>query len=989
MANGLGRFGRHMAGRVMEWTAQERTHAVVLLLAIALYGAHYLVWCWPQPWFIEDAAITFSYARNWVDGEGLVPYPGGEPVEGYSNALWMVLLAAFYAIRLDPWVMAKVLGFVFGAGTLPFVYALGRRARSGPLDGAPLVAPILLAASTQFVLWNCSGLENSLFSFLLATGAWRLTAEIQDNRPRPWSALLFFALSITRPDGVMYAAIALLARIVGTARNRQWGALPTWIAVFAAPFAAYHAVRYQTFGWEYPNTYYAKQRTTNLLGWAAGGWKQFREWSSFYLLVYLTPVVALALVGWERWRRWVVFGLSLGFAVLVAWDGRSGVPDFASNWWNAHVANNWGPATVWYLLVASVAMGVLTLLRPGWEVRSVLWAAFCGGVFFWVWSGVEWMKGYRWGSLLAVPVFTLVALGLGTWVRRIPLVATAALAGVCACLAPKMPTLPWDALRKPLAGLGVTLITPELWVQWVALVAVALLVVLGAWWVEGRGRREVPSRPLLHLVVITVVLLLPNIGGSWEYANSPETSPNSVHRRVNYMKKVQERLGLEEVTLLDVDMGAHMWWASDWVIGDMAGLVDVPMSRHIKYPRQFIDDYVFGELRPDFAHVHGSWAKTTKIPQNNKWKEQYLEIPGYPSGGKTLHVGNHVRKDHLVGQRYVGPEGRQVVFEGGVVIEGWEVPAPTIASGGKLYVDSTWRVLAKRGGFRVLAFVADANGHVHSAEVSPGYDWYRPEKWKPGEYVYGRWSLPVPEGVAPGTYQLGFVVIDQETGTVLPPLPPADGAAPPAPRFMVGELLLPAEITIGTVDQATEVANRVYDGALTAATNGDCDGAARGFQNARRHVARNEQWWKNRLGAMNAARVGCLVRQAESIDDLLGKANILARARRIDHHDPALVAACEPLGAELERLGDEARDAEKWQAAYERYHAAVSVVPTRVWARRKAEEMRDRRLGLTATGTENLKATPPPKRAPKPAGAKGTPEETDAAEPEPERGPEG
>ena len=990
-----------MAGRVMEWTAQERTHAVVLLLATALYGAHYLVWCWPQPWFIEDAAITFSYSRNWVDGEGLVAYPGGEPVEGYSNPLWMVLLAGFYAVRLDPWVMAKVLGFVFGAATLPFVYALGRRARPGPLDAAPLVAPLLLAASTQFVLWNCSGLENSLFSFLLASGTWRLAVEIQEGRRRPWSALLFFALTITRPDGLMYAAVALLARIVGSIRNRQWGALPAWIALFAAPFAAYHAVRYQYFGWEFPNTYYAKQRTTNLLGWAAGGWKQFREYSRFYLFLYTTPMVAMALVGWDgaddpqprwRWRRAVVVGLCLMFGVLVGWDGRAGVPDFASAWWTSHVANDWSAITVWFLLVASVIMGVLTLIGPGWEVRAVLWASWCAGVFFWVWSGVEWMKGYRWGSLLAVPLLTLVALGLGTWVRRIPLVATVALAGVYACVAPKMPTLPWDAAKKPLLQLGVTLVTPDLWVQWVALLAVALLLMLAAWWWEGRGRLPLPARPLFHLVLVAVVLVIPNIAGSWEYAYSPETSPNSVHRRVNYMKKVQARLGLEEVTLLDVDMGAHMWWASDWTIGDMAGLVDVPMSRHIKYPKPFIDDYVFGELRPDFAHVHGSWAKTTKIPQNPKWKEQYIEIPGYSSGGKALHVGNHVRRDHMVGLRYLGPEGRQVLFDGGVILEGWEVPAPMVASGGKLYVDSTWRVLNKRASFRVLVFLADANGHLHSAEVAPGYDWYRPDSWKPGEYVYGRWSVPIPEGLAPGHYDLGFVVIDQATGAVLPPTPESlGGAAPADPRFMVGELLLPAGITVGTVDQATAAADRIYDGALTAATNGDCDGAQRGFLTARRHVARNEQWWKNRLDAMNAARIGCLIRQAEGLDDLVGRANVLTRARRIDHHNLALIAVCTPLGEELERLGDEARDAGKWQAAYERYRAAVSVVPTRVWARRKAEEARDHRLGLV-NGVEKAKPRPTPVKNPKKPAGTSPPAEPEPDAPkseEPERDPEG
>ena len=45
------------------------------------------------------------------------------------------------------------------------------------------------------------------------------------------------------------------------------------------------------------------------------------------------------------------------------------------------------------------------------------------------------------------------------------------------------------------------------------------------------------------------------------------------------MSWVQRRLDVDHVTLLDVDMGAHMYF-SGWDIVDIAGLVDVPMARH-------------------------------------------------------------------------------------------------------------------------------------------------------------------------------------------------------------------------------------------------------------------------------------------------------------------------------------------------------------------------------------------------------------------------
>lgn len=50
-----------------------------LILAghIAFYGS----------WIVDDAGIVFAYARNWVEGFGLVAFPGDPQVEGYTSPL--------------------------------------------------------------------------------------------------------------------------------------------------------------------------------------------------------------------------------------------------------------------------------------------------------------------------------------------------------------------------------------------------------------------------------------------------------------------------------------------------------------------------------------------------------------------------------------------------------------------------------------------------------------------------------------------------------------------------------------------------------------------------------------------------------------------------------------------------------------------------------------------------------------------------------------
>ena len=425
--------------------------------------------------------------------------------------------------------------------------------------------------------------------------------------------------------------------------------------------------------------------------------------SDLYGAVYAAPLFAVAMTGLSSWRRWVGVVLLAVLAMFLLWDGRSGIPGAMAGEWSRLLSRHWNDARIVYLVGSAVVLGLVTLGEKGWEARGLLWGAFAGAMFFVVYTGGDWMKGYRFFAQASVPLYTVLALGITTLVDR----------------------LPW-ADRK-----------------------------VGGW---------LPAKTL-WAAPIAIALIYPNVLGTIKFANDPETSPRDVHARVNYMTWVKNRLGLEHVTLLDVDMGAHMWW-TDWGIADIAGLVDVPMAHHKKFNKKFITDYIFDERKPDFAHLHAAWAKTSKIHLNERFKAEYIEIPGYPSGKKALHVGNHVRKAHLVGDHYDGPPDRLARFDGGVTLEGWDVPAPVVAPGGKLYVDTTWRATPREDGFRVIVFLINEKGDVASTEVVPGYDWYKPENWDVGDYVYGRWSVPLPDKLPRGTYDLGFVVLDEDSGEI-------------------------------------------------------------------------------------------------------------------------------------------------------------------------------------------------------------------------------
>ena len=215
-------------------------------------------------WLIDDALISFAYARNLADGAGFVSQPGKIPVEGFSNPLWTLLFVpGFWLSPNVPLWSAKILGHLFSFGTFFFGFHIVLRITRSPLFGA--LAMTFLALNTSFVVWNVSGLENSLYAFEIVTLAYLclLTLERLSWRVAVTAGLLAAAAALTRPEGMIFALLwpsALLLRTVrgsnlspGTERS-----CVAYIAAAALPVIAYKGMALLYFGNLLPNTYYAK-----------------------------------------------------------------------------------------------------------------------------------------------------------------------------------------------------------------------------------------------------------------------------------------------------------------------------------------------------------------------------------------------------------------------------------------------------------------------------------------------------------------------------------------------------------------------------------------------------------------------------------------------------------------------------------------------------------------------------------------------------------
>ena len=302
--------------------------AVVLgTVLICLHGALY------GRWLVDDAAITFDYARNLTSGYGPVLQPGGAAVEGYSNSTWLLLLMIGRLLGVfdhgslfgltDYVVYPKALAALFVAGTLAACHVTARQlVRRAWI--VTLATGALLACIPSFVVWCFSGLENPLYACLIAVlaavsvraiGTGRLTA----TAPAVAGGLLAFAAALTRPDGMLYAAsfplvaLALVTRptLVPTIR-----AVGVSVAAFAVPFGVFLLWRHAEFGrWE-SNTAAAKGQA---LAPSVGAFNKIGELVTYVgvVAVVVTLVVIGLVVGRPSWFRQHLVGLLVPFGLAV------------------------------------------------------------------------------------------------------------------------------------------------------------------------------------------------------------------------------------------------------------------------------------------------------------------------------------------------------------------------------------------------------------------------------------------------------------------------------------------------------------------------------------------------------------------------------------------------------------------------------------------------------------------------------------------------
>lgn len=213
----------------------------------------------------DDSLISFRYARNWVDGHGLV-YNVGERVEGYTNFLWTAVAAAAIRGGLDPLTATRGLGVAAYLATVATVTLVACRPGASFRRCRPVCVALamLLIVPSGFPAFAGTGLETSFVGLLvLGIGLSHHLSARGGLAARLVAATLPLVAVLTRMDLAAAVIASAFALVIRNLRSRLgWRALVRTLLWSHGPtvvgLAIYLLWKKSYYGDFLPNTFYAK-----------------------------------------------------------------------------------------------------------------------------------------------------------------------------------------------------------------------------------------------------------------------------------------------------------------------------------------------------------------------------------------------------------------------------------------------------------------------------------------------------------------------------------------------------------------------------------------------------------------------------------------------------------------------------------------------------------------------------------------------------------
>jgi len=373
----------------------KRLLLISLWGALCVYSARALSGLWSMS--SDDAAITFAYAQNLVEGHGLVHSVGAEPVEGFSNPSWLATLGLFYALGFSELTeLSKLLSCLALLLTALLMWRLPSRLQErGPI-WSDLVAPAWILGSPVSLIWASSGLENALFGCLITLSLWFEASPAPRPRRLSLCALFMVLVIWSRPEGVGYAVVMGLCLCLSELKRGEGLSelLKRYGLIVLGGLLLLLGARYGYFEQWLPNTYYAK----------VGGARELKPW--YQLGSPGLSYVSSYFKRFELWWQLIPLSLLLLDRRRLRYVPLLGALAF-SLFFPIYVGGDWMGS--WRFLTPTIALSA-PLLAMGAQRAGELSAALLG------WRGAERLGA--WSAQITPIILALTALSLVTSARQ-------------------------------------------------------------------------------------------------------------------------------------------------------------------------------------------------------------------------------------------------------------------------------------------------------------------------------------------------------------------------------------------------------------------------------------------------------------------------------------------------------------------------------------------------------------------------------------------
>lgn len=235
-------------------------HWTLLVGALIVLGLGY-AWLHRHP--VDDAFITFRYSKHLVQGWGPV-WNADQRVEGYTNFLWMLLMALPIGVGWDPIVPAILLSLGCLALNLWLLYRISSRQTGSAAKGFWAWLPVMCSHTLLFS--STSGLETALNGLLWTATLWQLQSILQGDRLSSSASLWLLGITagvavLSRPEG----GLLVMACMVGILIQRH--KLATKLLHFCAALALvtlpWLVWKFLFYGQLLPNTFHVKTASSS------------------------------------------------------------------------------------------------------------------------------------------------------------------------------------------------------------------------------------------------------------------------------------------------------------------------------------------------------------------------------------------------------------------------------------------------------------------------------------------------------------------------------------------------------------------------------------------------------------------------------------------------------------------------------------------------------------------------------------------------------